>query len=64
MTLRDLTPRQRDLLIRRIEKQWNYWCKRPTVLQPINNESWFKKGCNEGIKAVLDILLTPKKDGK
>lgn len=60
MTLRDLTPRQRNRLLRRCGKQERYWNRRPKTLQPINEGHWFQTGFNEGVKAVLDILLTPK----
>jgi hypothetical protein len=64
MTLRDLTLRQRDLLVRRCDKQLRYWKERPKSLQPIDSDNWFRTGFNESLKAVLDILLTPKKDAK
>ena len=57
MTLRDLTPRQRDLLVRRAGKQRRYWGRR--------YEGWksdpqyeviFNCAFNEGAKALLEMF--------
>lgn len=62
MTLRDLTPLQRQRLIQRSKSQYTYWNSRPPTLGLKDQKDCFLKGYNSGVKAVLNILLTPKND--
>lgn len=64
MTLRDLTPRQRYRLLCRGKSRLTYWKMRPPSLGLKDLDDAFCKGYDNGIKATLDILLTPKKDAK
>lgn len=64
MTLHDLTKLQRYRLICRMKSSLTYWRKRPAGLGLKDLEDAFKKGYDNGVKATLDILLTPKNGKK